>query len=54
MSPAYTRGTGEYLENAQIAFDKFHVMMIVNKGVDAVRRFEQKINGILKKHGTSG
>jgi len=49
MSPAYIKGIGEYLENAQITFDKFHVMMIVNKGVDAVRRFEQKINGILKK-----
>jgi hypothetical protein len=44
----------ESLENAQITFDKFHVMMIVNKGVDAVRRFEQRINGILKKHGISG
>jgi transposase len=49
MSPAYIKGIGEYFENAQITFDKFHVMMIVNKGVDAVRRTEQKITSILKK-----
>jgi transposase len=51
MSPAYIKGIGEYFENAQIAFDKFHVMRIMNKGVDAVRRTEQKITSILKKTG---
>ena len=30
MSPAYIKGIGEYFENAQITFDKFHIMMIVN------------------------
>ena len=49
MSPAYIRGIPDYLENAQITFDKFHVMMTVNSGVDAVRRAEQKTNKILKK-----
>jgi transposase len=49
MSPAFIKGIEEYLENAQITFDKFHVMMIVNKAVDEVRRFEQRINGVLKK-----
>ena len=49
MSPAYISGIPEYLENAQITFDKFHVMMTVNRGVDAVRRAEQKTNEILKK-----
>ena len=49
MSPAYISGIPEYLENAEITFDKFHVMMTVNRGVDAVRRAEQKTNEILKK-----
>ena len=43
------KGIEECHENAQITFDKFHVMMAVNKVVDQVRRFEQKMNGILKK-----
>lgn len=49
MSPAFIKGITEYLENAQITFDKFHVMMVVNSGVDTVRRAEQKTNTILKK-----
>jgi len=42
MSPAFIGGIGENLKNASITFDKFHVMKIINKAVDEVRREEQK------------
>ena len=49
MSPAFICGISEYLVNAKIIFDKFHVMQLVNKAIDEVRRAEQKENSILKK-----
>jgi transposase len=49
MSPAFISGISEYLENAQIIFDKFHIMQLVNKSIDEVRRVEQKDNPFLKK-----
>ncbi len=49
MSPAFISGITEYFENAQIIFDKFHVMQLVNKAVDEVRRIDQVKNSILKK-----
>jgi len=49
MSPAFISGISEYLENAQIIFDKFHIMQLVNKAIDEVRRAEQKDNPFLKK-----
>lgn len=42
MSPAFISGVGEHLEQAQITFDKYHVMKIINDAVDEVRRQEQK------------
>jgi len=42
MSPAFIKGVGEQIPNAQITFDKFHIMKIVNTGVDKVRREEAK------------
>jgi len=48
MSPAFIKGVGEQLPNAQITFDKFHIMKIVNTGVDKVRREEAKTNPLLK------
>ena len=42
MSPAFVAGTAESLPNAQITFDKFHVVKLINEVVDAVRRAEQK------------
>jgi Transposase/Helix-turn-helix domain of transposase family ISL3 len=38
MSPAYQKGVRETCRNAQVVFDKFHVVMNVNKAVDQVRR----------------
>lgn len=40
MSPAYLKGVKENLGNAEIVFDKFHVVAQGNGGVDKVRRAE--------------
>lgn len=42
MSPAFIRGIQEQFPEAEITFDKFHVMKMVNEAVDDVRREEQK------------
>ena len=42
MSPAFAKGTAENLPNAQVTFDKFHVVSLVNDAVDEVRRLERK------------
>ena len=49
MSPAFISGITEYFVNAHIIFDKFHVMQLVNKAVDEVRRIDQVKNVLLKK-----
>ena len=40
MSPAYVKGVRENFGNAELAFDKFHVIQEVNEGVESVRRLE--------------
>ncbi len=45
MSPAYQKGVQETCRNAQGVFDKFHVVMNVNKAVDQVRRAEVRLGG---------
>jgi transposase len=40
MSPAFIKGVCENFANAQLTFDKFHVMQIINNAVDEVRREE--------------
>lgn len=47
MSPAFITGVKEYLPNAKITFDKFHILKIINDAVDAVRREEAKTNPLL-------
>jgi transposase len=42
MSPAYAKGVRENLGNAQIVFDKFHVVSQVTVAVDEVRRKEAR------------
>ena len=49
MSKSYVAGVSEYLPGAEITFDPFHVMAIVNKAVDLVRRQEAKTEPVLKK-----
>ena len=49
MSPAFIAGTRDYLPNASVTFDKFHVIQALNKAQDEVRRTEQKKNPLLKR-----
>ncbi|SFV59751.1 Mobile element protein [hydrothermal vent metagenome] len=48
MSPAFIKGVTEYLPNAQITFDKFHILKIINEAVDKVRKEEVGTNKLLK------
>lgn len=48
MSPAFISGVTDFLPEAGITFDKFHVIQALNKAQDEVRRMEQKNNPLLK------
>ena len=48
MSPAFIKGVKENLPNAEITFDKFHILKIINEAVDSVRKQEVATNNILK------
>jgi transposase len=48
MSPAFIKGVRDNLPNAEITFDKFHILKIINEAVDKVRRTEAANNPILK------
>jgi len=49
MSPAYISGAGEHFPGAQLTFDKFHIMKIINGAVDEVRRQERQSRPELTK-----
>lgn len=49
MSPAFISGIHAEFPDAAITFDKFHVMKMVNEGIDKVRREEVVVNQSLKK-----
>ena len=49
MSVAFIRGIEEQFPTAEITFDKFHVMKMVNEAVDDVRKAEQKEAPQLKR-----
>lgn len=49
MSPAYVSGIAESFPNANLTFDKFHVIKLLNEAVDEVRRDEQKNLPDIKK-----
>ncbi len=48
MSPAFIRGVADNLPKAKITFDKFHILKLINKAVDKVRREEQQGNPLFK------
>ena len=48
MSAAYIKGVGESLPEAEITFDKFHAVKIINDAVEKVRRAEQKSQSLLR------
>jgi transposase len=49
MSPSFIGGIGEHFPTAEVTFDKFHVMKMVNEAVDEVRKAEQKEEPALKR-----
>ena len=49
MSPAYIRGARESFPDAEITFDRFHVVRLLNQAVEMVRRTEQKERPELKQ-----
>ncbi|MCX5810856.1 MAG: ISL3 family transposase [Proteobacteria bacterium] len=48
MSPAFIKGAEDNLPNAAVTFDKYHIMKIINKAVDAVRMVETKQQDLLR------
>ena len=44
MSAAYTKGVGQALPQAQISYDRFHVVAMANEAMDDVRRSEMATN----------
>jgi transposase len=48
MSPAFIKGVTEHLPNAQITFDKFHVVAHASAAIDKTRRIEQQCDPSLK------
>ena len=49
MSAAFIKGIGKEFPKAELTFDRFHVMQLVNGAVDAVRRGEVKDRPELEK-----
>jgi len=45
MSPAYQKGAREWFGQAELVFDKFHVVAQVTQALDAVRRLEMARDG---------
>lgn len=48
-SPAFQKEAAEHLSNAQVTFDRFHLMKSINQAVDAVRKSEALSQPDLKK-----
>ena len=49
MSGAFIKGVSDNLTEAQITFDKFHVMKMIGGAVDETRRTESKVRPELKR-----
>ena len=49
MSPAFIKGVTQSLPEAEITFDKFHVMQLIGAAVDQTRRAEAKSRPELKR-----
>ena len=48
MSAAFIKGLGDQFPDAELTFDKFHLMQLLGDAVDQVRREEQKTHPELK------
>ncbi|MBN6741220.1 ISL3 family transposase, partial [Acidithiobacillus sp. MC6.1] len=49
LSPAFQKGAAEHLPNADVTFDRFHLIKLVNEAVDTVRKGEVLSQPDLKK-----
>jgi transposase len=47
MSPAFIKGVKENMPEAEITFDKFHIIKLINEAVDQVRREEGSYTALL-------
>lgn len=50
MSPSFIAGVGEYFPKAEIHFDRFHVVKLLNEAMDKVRQDERREHNELKGH----
>jgi transposase len=50
MSPAFISGISKNFPNAQITFDKFHTVKVINEAMDKVRKLERAEFAMLKGH----
>jgi len=50
LSPSFMSGINEYFPKAMITFDRFHVVKLLNKAMDNVRKQEYKEHEELKGH----
>ena len=50
LSPAFIAGSHEQFVNAQITFDRFHVVKLLNEAMDKLRRQERVEHEALKGH----
>ena len=49
MSPAYIQGMDTHFPDAQITFDRFHIMKLMGHAVDQVRREEARETNLLRR-----
>lgn len=50
LSPAFISGINKHFPAAEITFDRFHVVKLLNEAMDAVRKQERKEHDELKGH----
>lgn len=50
LSPAFIAGASESFPQAQITFDRFHVVKLLNEAMNQVRNTERKEHAALKNH----
>ena len=50
MSPSFISGYFEYLKHANLVFDKFHIVKMLNEAFEKTRKAEQKDKKLLKGH----
>jgi len=50
LSPAFIAGVNETFPKAQITFDRFHIVKLLNEAMDTVRRIERREYVALKGH----